>query len=126
MRDMSLEQSHQQRRGMLAPALLTSAVVLLVLALWLGMTAIRHDWLGGPEFTLQLGPYRVIALTTGRPECLPLPLQQCFFTFPIPHNPNSLYYVVWVGRVSYMMPPAPDGVVTISSGRRLLQLPIVR
>ena len=111
---------------MTALALLAGTIVLVVLVLWLGMTALRRDWLTGPEFTLQLGSYRVIALTTSRPECLPLPLQQCYFTFPIPHTPNSLFYVVWVGRVSYMWPPAPDGVVTISQGRRLLQLPIVR
>ena len=119
------EQNLQRRRGVLAPALLAGAIVLVVLGLWLGMTAVRHDWVAGPEFTLKLGPYRVIALTTGRPECLPLPLQQCFITFPIPHTPNSLFYVVWVGRVSYVMPPAPDGVVTISNGRRVIQLPIV-
>src|SRR5689334_15982854 len=107
----------QHRRGLTTLALFAGAIVLVVLVLWAGMTAIRHDWLGGPEFTLQLGPYRVIALTTGRPECLPLSLQQCFFTFPIPHTPNSLYYVVWVGQVSYLWPPAPDGVVTISNGR---------
>lgn len=123
---MDDEQPLRGRRGLIALVAMGLVSALLALALGLGATAIRRDWLVGPSFSLHLGSYYVLAETTGRPECLPLPLQQCFITFPIPHTPTSRFYVIWAGTVTRMPGVAPDGVVTISSGRRVLQLEILR
>lgn len=123
---MDDQRPRRGRRGPIALVVLGLASALLVLALGLGATAIRRDWLVGPSFTIRFGSYFVLAETTGRPECLPLPLQQCFITLPIPNTPTSRFYVIWAGSVQHLPGVAADGVVTVSSGRRILQLEILR
>jgi hypothetical protein len=123
---MTIERQRTYRQAPIALLLATAVGLALAFTIVLGTTAIQRDWLAGPEFALRLGQYRVLAQTTGRPECLPLPLQQCLITFPIPNTPVSRYYVIWVGQVSQMLSPTPSGVVTISKGRRILMLPILR
>jgi hypothetical protein len=113
------------RRDPVAALVVLAAGALVALALWLGTLAIEREWIAGPNLQLRFGTYYILAQTTNRPECLPLPLQQCFFTLPIPNTPYSRYYVVWAGEIRHLT-PAPDGLVTVSKGRRIIQLLITR
>lgn len=76
----------------------------------------------GPEIALRVGDYHLIARTTRRPECLPLPQQQCFISFPNPSYDTPIVYGVWAGRITQVPSAGAGGTFTVSKGWHLLRL----
>jgi hypothetical protein len=116
-----------RRRG---PGAIVALLVVLLgaagLALWLAVVAVGRGWADGPEVSLRLGDYYLIARTTTRPECLPLTQHECFVSFPTPPAAVPPYFTVWAGRIVRLPGAGPGSAVTVSSGRQLLRLPVVR
>lgn len=126
----SKKTSNMQRSSRRQPAttliiVLLSACVIVGACGFGSVLAIQRQWVRGPELNLRVGTYQLIAHTTTRPECITLPLQECFITFPIPFTAPRLRYTVWFGQITRISAPnAATAVVTTSQGRVLVDLPI--
>lgn len=119
---------HAQRlRSSLAVAgMLVAALALAALALGLGALAVGRGWAGGPAFTVRLGDYHLIARTTTRPECLPLTQHECFVNFPNPPSSTPASYAIWAGRITQLEAAGNQPRVTISKGRHLVTIRVLR
>lgn len=109
-----------------AAVVLLAVVVVVVLAVGLGVVTVRRGWVDGPAFAMRLGDYHLIARTTTRPECLPLTQHECFVSFPNPPSNAPAVYAIWAGHITQL--PAVGAVprVTVSRGRRLLSISVMR
>jgi hypothetical protein len=120
-------ESDQRPRGLRAlGAMLLVVVGALALIAWLGVSALMGGQINGPNVRLQFGDYHLIAETTTRPNCLPLTQYECFVTIQRPPMGTPPYYTIWAGRIVRVPASGQLTAYTISSGRQLLKLPIVR
>jgi hypothetical protein len=114
-----------QPRGSRWLTLLVSVLAALLIlggvTLWGSAQAIQRGWISGPTFTLKFGTYHILAQTTNRPECVPMPLQECLVTFPIPDQIQTTY-TIWMGHMTSERTPVAGGAYTVSRGRLVVAL----
>jgi len=83
--------------------------------------ALGRGRLAGPDFTLRLGSYHLIARTTEHPACMPLP-DQCFIPRPTFRIPQTRYYTVWAGQITYGAPSGKAERFAKVRGSRILEM----
>jgi hypothetical protein len=121
MKDEPVSEPRKRRWLLLLINVLVAFLVVVVLALWGGTQAIKQGLVSGPTFTLKFGTYHIIAQTTNRPECVPLPLQECLVTFPMP-NKVLPTYTIWAGHMMSERTLIAEGAYTVSRGRLVFAL----